>query len=69
MIQLDEQELRCLKAIANGSSIIVLHCKAPVLEKLIGLGLVEQTPGRRLPMEMVRLVYRLTAAGQSMLSL
>lgn len=69
MIQLDEQELRCLKAIANGSLIIVLPCKAPVLEKLIGLGLVEQTPGRRLPMEMVRLVYQLTAAGQSMLSL
>lgn len=66
-MELDEAEMRCLKAISMGSSTVLLPCGVRVLRRLVDLGLVEYEPGRRLPLEMVQLACRLTPAGVSMI--
>ncbi len=61
-------QVRCLKTIASGISLLRQPCQARVLRSLLALGLVEYGGARKLPLEMVRQAYRLTPAGRLMLS-
>ncbi|WP_428606829.1 hypothetical protein [Sedimenticola sp.] len=67
MEQIGDQALRCLKTIAAGNSRVLTPCLPEVLHHLEILGLIVSEPQRRLPLEMSRLLYRLTPAGERVL--
>jgi hypothetical protein len=64
MTTLNDQELNCLRKIANGqSSDILPACADHTLKRLVSLGLLEYSPATRLPLEMMQHTHRLTSAG------
>jgi len=67
MQELNEPELDCLKTIANNQSSVNTTCAEHTIHRLESLGLIEQAPRIWLPLEMMRMTYRLTPAGQAVL--
>ncbi len=67
MTTLDASELACLARIANGQPNAAPDCAGDILARLEALGLIERVPGVWLPLEMLHVSYRLTAAGQTTL--
>jgi len=67
MKDLDEAELACLRKIARGRTDGISPCAAHILGHLMEAGLVERAPHIWLPVQLVRISYRLTAAGEAVL--
>jgi hypothetical protein len=68
MTTLNASELDCLKSIANEQPNTTPPCAEHILQRLVSLGLIEQTTNNWLPLEMMRVTYRLTTAGSTYLS-
>ncbi len=67
MKELDQHELNCLKKLASAHSDVIPPCAHDILHHLESLGLVEQTPGIALPLEMKRASWQVTQAGHEAL--
>jgi len=67
MKELSNAELDCLRSIAKGYSDVISPCADNVLKHLLSLGLIEQRPKIWLPLEMMRVTYHVTSAGNKYL--
>ena len=67
MSGINDQELDCLRKIAHNPADLTPPCASPILEHLLALGFIEQSPGICLPLEMTRVTYHITVAGQTIL--
>ena len=67
MKELSRAELDCLRSIAAGYSEIIYPCTDNILEHLLSLGLIEQSPKVWLPLEMMRITYEVTRIGRNYL--
>jgi len=65
--ELNEHELECLRKIAKGNTDLISPCATHILEQLIKAELVERAPHIWLPVQVVRMSYRLTTAGEAAL--
>lgn len=67
MTEFNQLELDCLEKIESCSSSVLSPCPDHVLHRLLSLGLIEQAPHLRLPLEMMCDSYRLTSRGRAIL--
>lgn len=63
----DANQLACLKRIASGRSGALNPCDAHMLALLLEAGYIERAPRIWLPIQPVRMIYRLTPLGESAL--
>lgn len=64
MKEINEEELNCLKKIANGRLGVTSPCSEHTLKTLLAMGLIEEGPRIWLPLEMKQIDYHVTAAGK-----
>jgi len=63
----NELELDCLKKIANDPPGTLSPCAEHIVRQLRSLGLIEQASRIKIPLEITRTIYRLTAKGHTVL--
>lgn len=61
------QQLECLRRIASSRFRGSPPCDMQILEQLLRDGLVERTPFVWMPVQLIRMTYRLTPRGERML--
>lgn len=67
MKQPDRKQLTCLRRIAAGGSGTLRPCEERTLEELLAAGLIERAPRIWLPVQLIRMQYRLTPRGEHVL--
>jgi hypothetical protein len=63
----DANRMECLRRIASGRVDALPPCERHVLEQLQQAGLIERAPYIWLPVQLIRMTYRLTPLGKNML--
>jgi hypothetical protein len=67
MSHLEPRERQCLARVARREGEDIGQCDVEVIQRLLSLGLIEETVDVKVPLPMVRRSLRLTVAGRAVL--